>query len=567
MKNRFFSMIFMALFFVCTSNVFSKEISLARCYDAVLDVENYSKQLYDYEGIEYEENVSVDSYSNITVEQALYGYDLYVQSGDKKAMCVLGEFYYRDVYLRDIDKACSYFKMACDLDYGPAYNGYANCLSYINQKENEEQIKQLYLKACDKGYVTAFYNISNFEEYYARTGDPEGLFMLGIQYSNDDLIKEAAKKDCLQAVEYLSKKDVFYAKKYQQLWVKERLKAISHTKERLRILEKNADAGAAYEALRVYNYYYSTDVDVEKMIKYLTIAADGKISYACSLAFRMYSDDFFIPKDYEKAWKYLQNADLSFLNKTYAKNLLFTRLCVKDYLNWYKQNYPSEYLIDFNQVYDEKNLSYIDKNKALEILKKLADKGDKECRVVYAYLSKDKNYGWTSDKNFVNRSENEYLSEYKNNYLAEQKKLKEHEIKAKQMEEKYSKQNAQDYYELAKFYLNENLSYYDQKKSYEYYIKAAEKGNKDAYYMAYLALSQNYCGQKDNEKAFDFLKKGVKEKDFNCIAKYAESLESGRYNAQNIDEAIKYYKILYNTDSTYKYLAEEKLMFYGINCE
>ena len=135
------------------------------------------------------------------------------------------------------------------------------------------------------------------------------------------------------------------------------------------------------------------------------------------------------------------------------------------------------------------------------------------------------------------------------------------------MEEKYSKQNAQDYYELAKFYLNENLSYYDQKKSYEYYIKAAEKGNKDAYYMAYLALSQNYCGQKDNEKAIDFLKKGVKEKDFNCIAKYAESLESGRYNAQNIDEAIKYYKILYNTDSTYKYLAEEKLMFYGINCE
>ena len=87
----------------------------------------------------------------------------------------------------------------------------------------------------------------------------------------------------------------------------------------------------------------------------------------------------------------VQNADLSFLNKTYAKNLLFTRLCVKDYLNWYKQNYPSEYLIDFNQVYDEKNLSYIDKNKALEIVKKLADKGDKECRVVYAYLSKDKN--------------------------------------------------------------------------------------------------------------------------------------------------------------------------------
>ena len=80
-------------------------------------------------------------------------------------------------------------------------------------------------------------------------------------------------------------------------------------------------------------------------------------------------------------------------------------MCVKDYLNWYKQNYPSEYLIDFNQVYDEKNLSYIDKNKALEIVKKLADKGDKECRVVYAYLSKDKNYGWTIKEYLVNGSD------------------------------------------------------------------------------------------------------------------------------------------------------------------
>lgn len=271
MKKTF---IFYIVFFI-TATVYAQDLDLARCYDAVLDIEDYMERVYSFDGQSYEKTISVDSYRNITVEQALEGYDLYTKCGDTRAMCALANFYLTDKYYKDLNKAKEYYSLGCKNNFGPAFNGYGCCLWEENNHKNTEESIFYFKRAAEGGFAIAYYNLQEYEEYYARTGNSDGLYQLGLQLNNEELIIQAAKAKDIDALKYLSNKEEKYKEEYQLQLYKQNQNYINKQKENFKMNQINAQRGSVYAMLKLIEYYSKVEKDEEQVAYYLKLVTDN----------------------------------------------------------------------------------------------------------------------------------------------------------------------------------------------------------------------------------------------------------------------------------------------------